>query len=349
MTFANGLLMLAGTACLITGLATSSASSDNPDAYVKPILDRHRSQTLDTFEPERERSSTIPNLTVDDPLTSKELEQGHAVAGVVQIAEAGVQFASASSTPELEIPKLTSPSTVEATDGPSQPNVQILDECILLEVCVDHYLWALYQRTAKLDTSKVHERRKVRIRKKGKTVTVTKRFTRLVPQDFTWKDPAAAEKAGMSLMDYVIGGMEPTFKLKLFQTLRAAEKIGLEPGITSGFRDDYRQSIATGLKAASNRSYHGGSLRGGYGYGIAADIVSTKGATRSERWISTAELWNWIDANEQQYGIGRPYLGRDAPHVGPIDGEEYVARRGANAGVAKSNALQSEPQTMASP
>ena len=67
----------------------------------------------------------------------------------------------------------------------------------------------------------------------------------------------------MSLMDYVIGGMDRDFKLRLFQTLRAAEKAGLSPGITSGFRDDYRQSIASGQKAASNRSYHGGSLRGG--------------------------------------------------------------------------------------
>ena len=34
-------------------------------------------------------------------------------------------------------------------------------------------------------------------------------------------------------------------------------------GITSAFRDDYRQSIASGLKAATDWSYHGGSFRGG--------------------------------------------------------------------------------------
>ncbi len=49
------------------------------------------------------------------------------------------------------------------------------------------------------------------------------------------------------------------------------------PGITSAFRDDYRQSIASGRKAASDSSYHGGSRRGGYGHGIAADLVSVKG------------------------------------------------------------------------
>lgn len=206
--------------------------------------------------------------------------------------------------------------------------IDILDECFVLEVCIDHYLWALYQRAAKQDTSKVHEWRKVRVKKKNKTVTVRKRFTRLVPEDFTWKDPKAAERAGMPMMDYVIGGMDRGFKLKLFHALRAAEKAELAPGITSAFRDDYRQSIASGLKAAANRSYHGGSLRGGYGHGLAADVVSVKGATRAQRWVSTESLWKWIDANEKQFGVGRPYLNKDPPHVVPLDGEEYASRRG---------------------
>jgi hypothetical protein len=51
-------------------------------------------------------------------------------------------------------------------------------------------------------------------------------------------------------------------------------------------------------------------------------------------------LWKWIDAHEQELGIGRPYLNRDPPHVAPIDGKEYVAKRGRAkaqlAGSAKS-------------
>jgi hypothetical protein len=132
----------------------------------------------------------------------------------------------------------------------------------------------------------------------------------------------------MPMIDYVIGGMDRSFKLKLFYMLQAAENAGLRPGITSAFRDDYRQSIAAGLKAASNRSYHGGSLRGGYGHGLAADIVSVNGANRAQRWTSTEAFWKWVDANGRQFGIGRPYLGHDPPHVGPIDGQEYVSRRG---------------------
>ena len=210
--------------------------------------------------------------------------------------------------------------------------IEILDECLVVDICIDRYLWALYQRTPKEDSLKVHERRKVTVKRRGKTVTVTRSFTKLVDQDFTWKDPKAAEKAGMPMMDYVIGGMDRSFKLKLFHTLHAAEQAGLSPGITSAFRDDYRQSIASGLKAATGRSYHGGSSRGGYGRGLAADVVSVNGKTRAQRWISTEILWKWIDAHGKEFGIGRPYLDRDPPHLAPIDGKEYAAHhRGTKA------------------
>src|SRR5258708_27905946 len=112
--------------------------------------------------------------------------------------------------------------------------------------------------------------------------------------------------------------MDRSFKLKLFHTLHAAEAAGLSPGITSAFRDDYRQSIASGLKAASDRSYHGGSSRGGYGHGLAADIVSTKGDNRAQRWVSTEVLWKWVHAHGQRLGIGRAHLGRAPPHLAPL-------------------------------
>jgi hypothetical protein len=210
-------------------------------------------------------------------------------------------------------------------------SIEIPGGCEATDACIDHYLWALYQRTPKEDTIKVEEQRKVAVKKKGKTVTVTRSFTKLVDEDFTWKDPKAAEKAGMPMMDYVIGGMDRGFKLKLFHTLRAADEAGLSPGITSAFRDDYRQSLASGLKAATDRSYHGGSSRGGYGHGLAADIVSVKGETRDQRYGSSENLWKWIDAHGEEFGIGRPYLDRDPPHVAPIDGLEYAHHRGTEA------------------
>jgi hypothetical protein len=226
---------------------------------------------------------------------------------------------------------------------PAVTTIEINEECLVAEICIDRYLWALYERAPKVDAIKIEERRKVTVKRRGKKVTVTRTFTRRVDEEFGWKDPKAADKAGMAMMDYVIGGMDRSFKLKLFYTLYAAEQAGLQPGITSAFRDDYRQSIATGLKAATDRSYHGGSFRGGYGRGLAADVVSVKGNSRAQRWVSTEKLWKWIDERGKDFGIGRPYLNRDPPHVAPIDGQEYVSRRGgaktqeAEATVKKSN------------
>jgi hypothetical protein len=181
----------------------------------------------------------------------------------------------------------------------------------------------------------VEEQIKTTVKKNGKSRTVTKTVTKFVKEDFTWKDPDAAEKAGMSVTQYVIGGMDGAFKARLYHLFRALDDAGLAPGMTSGFRDDYRQSITSGHKAAAGNSYHGGSLRGGYGHGLAADIVSVKGETRSERSISSEILWKWIDAHGKEYGIGRPYLDKDPPHIAPNDGKEYADKRGLNAKLAK--------------
>jgi hypothetical protein len=241
----------------------------------------------------------------------------------------------------LEMPdeKLPKPALVETAQpsnvaGPQTEEVfdaigsiEIHDECLVMDMCVDRYLWQLYQRTPKEDSIRESRERQVKIKKKSKVKTVTITWTVTIDEDFGWKDPKAAKSAKMSLPDYVIGGVDRNFKLRLFSMLHAADQAGLAPGITSGFRDDYRQSIASGLKAASNRSYHGGSLRGGYGHGLAADIVSVRGATRSERLGSSRVLWKWVDDHGMEFGLGRPYLDRDPPHVAPADGEEFAHHR----------------------
>jgi len=214
----------------------------------------------------------------------------------------------------------------EKSPGPT--SYEVLEACPAPDVCIDEYLWSRYEGTLKVDTAKVTERIKVTVKKGGKTRSLTKTLTKYVTQDFGWKDPAAAEKAGMSLKDFVIGGMDRGFKRKLYHALHAMDDAGLSPGLTSGFRDDYRQALASGNKAASDSSYHGGSRRGGYGYGLAADLVSAKGETRAERIKWSEILWKWIDAHEKELGVGRPYLDRDPPHVGPIDGKEFVEKRG---------------------
>ena len=253
---------------------------------------------------------------------------------------------AALASPELRT-ALADPNTRDPVADPvikvplAEPEVNVSpleasDECVLSEECIDQYLWSVYERVRKVDTIKVEERIKVKVEKNGKSRTVTKTVTKFVNEDFTWKDPNAAEKAGMSVAQYVIGGMDRAFKARLYRLFRALDDAGLAPGMTSGFRDDYRQSITSGHKAATGNSYHGGSVRGGYGHGLAADIVSVKGETRSERSISSQILWKWIDAHGKEYGIGRPYLDKDPPHIAPIDGKEYADKRGLNAKVAEN-------------
>src|SRR5215471_20633520 len=68
-----------------------------------------------------------------------------------------------------------------------------VDECMVAQICIDRYLWSLYERTRKIDTVKVPEQIKLSVKRKGKTQTVTKTITKIVEEDFAWKDPKAAE------------------------------------------------------------------------------------------------------------------------------------------------------------
>ena len=294
-----------------------AASLDEPKPFIVASLP-DSSQTLPPEAP----SAKSATASTPDPAPEKVAD------ATASVDEKSFVVASLTDSSQVLPPEVTMAEPAPDAALPAVTTIEINEECLVAEICIDRYLWALYERAPKVDAIKVEERRKVTVKRRGKKVTVTRTFTRRVDEEFGWKDPKAADKAGMAMMDYVIGGMDRSFKLKLFYTLYAAEQAGLQPGITSAFRDNYRQSIATGLKAATDRSYHGGSFRGGYGRGLAADVVSVKGNSRAQRWVSTEKLWKWIDERGKDFGIGRPYLNRDPPHVAPIDGQEYVSRRG---------------------
>ncbi len=296
------------------------------------LLDFGSPRIENTIEGSRATFATAGAEPIDAPQATAMGEDGMSVTDVA-IVDAALPEPRPMPRPETPSVQVASANTPDPVQGKGAvSSVETPDECLVAETCVDQYLWLVYERAPKVDTIKVPEKIKVTVKKKGKTRTVTKTIIKLVDDDFTWKDPKAAQKAGMPLMDYVIGGMDKSFKLKLYHALRAMDDAGLAPGMTSGFRDDYRQSLASGNRAAADSSYHGGSRRGGYGHGLAADLVSVKGETRAQRWISSEILWKWIDAHEKEFRIGRPYLDRDPPHVGPIDGKEYADKHGrANA------------------
>ena len=356
----GGTVVLAGW--VAAGLAGfGSPGIENTDRA--PIEERRATSTVDAEPTSVLQATTIiyktsvPGAAV--AATEPDQREPAVLSAAVPVTVADtaiVETASLGSSPmppenPVQVATVSTPDPVQSDvqhavrSSETLGSLETLDECLVADTCIDQYLWSAYQRTPKLDTIKVPEKKKVIVKKNGKTRTVVKTITKLVDEDFTWKDPKAAERAGMSMMDYVIGGMDRSFKIKLYHALRAMDEAGLAPGITSAFRDDYRQSIASGLKAASNGSYHGGSLRGGYGHGLAADLVSVKGATRAERYVSSENLWKWIDAHGQEYGVGRPYLDKDPPHVAPIDGKEYAGHhhaaksQHAKSGIKKRNRL----------
>ena len=65
---------------------------------------------------------------------------------------------------------------------------------------VDEYLWEVYRRAPS---------------------------KRDLTGDFTWKDPAAAKRLGMSMPTYVIGGMDPDFREQLYHAGRAMDAAGI--------------------------------------------------------------------------------------------------------------------------
>jgi hypothetical protein len=146
---------------------------------------------------------------------------------------------------------------------------------------VDNYLWEVYQRApVKKDSS----------------------------GDFSWKDPAAAKKRGISLQAYVIGGMDPDFREQLYHAGRAMDAAGIHWSMLSAFRDDYRQALASGFKARPGNSLHGGSrVTGGYGYGRAVDVNNPGGNDEA--------VWHWVDAHGAKYGLRRPMPGYDPAHI----------------------------------
>jgi hypothetical protein len=132
--------------------------------------------------------------------------------------------------------------------------------------------------------------------------------------DFSWKDGAAAERAGRTVCDYAINGMHPDLREVLYALGRKLDEAGINWSILSAFRDDYRQSIASGFKASTCGSWHGGSCRtNGWGDGRAADL-----------WVADANgypvedasaLLALVDTLGPSLGLARPLSGSDPPHV----------------------------------
>ncbi len=241
---------------------------------------------------------------------SSEQEDAPARAPVVRVSFAD-RWTSAMVVPEVassvQIPPeaavLETPERRAAPPQAKRRDADIMEE-------VDRYLWEVYQRKAvKSDSS----------------------------GDFTWKDPAAAKHAGMSMQEYVIRGMDADFREQLYHAGHAMDGQGINWSMLSAFRDDYRQNLASGFKAHVGNSKHGGSRAvGGYGHGQAIDITTADGDSDT--------VWHWIDAHGAKYGLHRPIPGPDPAHVQPTAKwhEIAVALRNSRNKVADREAEQSK-------
>jgi hypothetical protein len=158
-----------------------------------PILDRASSLAADA------EHSDAPQAAVTGNAASDKAEGAAAGADVT-----GSLPTLPPESPSVQSPTASKPDFTPGDAGEAATSIEIVDECLVVDICVDRYLWTLYRRAPKEDTIKVEEQRQVTVRKKGKTRTVTRSFTTLVDEDFAWKDPKAAEKASMPMTDYVM-------------------------------------------------------------------------------------------------------------------------------------------------
>jgi hypothetical protein len=161
---------------------------------------------------------------------------------------------------------------------------------------VKDYLWEVYQRST--------------VKKDGSG-------------EFTWKDIDASKHAGLSMAEYTIGGIDPDFRELVYAIGQAMDAAGIEWSILSGYRDDYRQNLASGFKSHGGYSFHGGSTAtGGYGHGCAMDISSP------DR-LSDDKVWAWFDQHSKDYGLRRPLPATDPVHIQPLLGPAWHEKAAA--------------------
>src|SRR5262249_8290641 len=115
--------------------------------------------------PQMPRPAAVPvaiaSLSTPDPERTKAKE----AAGSVEIADTGSGSAALSDPPPM--PQRATPPVQFAAASPTDPvqnaarpavSSEALDACPDPDVCIDQYLWSLYERTPKVDTVKVEER-----------------------------------------------------------------------------------------------------------------------------------------------------------------------------------------------
>jgi hypothetical protein len=126
----------------------------------------------------------------------------------------------------------------------------------------------------------------------------------------------------------------------LYAVGHAMDAAGVEWTILSGFRDDFRQKMASGLKAKVNNSFHGGSAAtGGYAHGCAVDLAS---ADRLDDY----RVWRWVDKNARDFALHRPLKAADPAHMIPLPGWHEIGVALHNKRLGVTPEVDAVPETL---
>src|SRR5215471_10916044 len=125
------------------------------------------------IEVSRATSATARAEDVDAPRVTAVGEHGvsNADIGSGSAASSDPPPMLQAATPPVQLAAVTPTDPVQNTTG-AAVSPEAHDACPESDVCIDQYLWSLYERTPKVDTVKVEERIKVKVKDKGKTKTV---------------------------------------------------------------------------------------------------------------------------------------------------------------------------------
>src|SRR5215211_3723590 len=161
----------------VAAVATSHAERPEHAVVTAPV------SIADAATADADSTGAPAAMSVGEALTADPdpPEPAFVLAGVsaaaAPVAEAALPEARPPPPPEKRV-QLASLFTSDPEKEYPKPAVRLVEtpnECLVAEICIDEYLWSLYERTPKVDTNKVLERVKVKVKtKKGKTRTVTK-------------------------------------------------------------------------------------------------------------------------------------------------------------------------------
>ena len=120
----------------------------------------------------------IASVSTPDPVRNEAKE----AAGSVEVVDMGSGNAALPDPPPMPRPAappvlFAAVSSTDPVQNAARPAIssEALDACLEPDVCIDQYLWSLYERTPKVDTVKVEERIKVKVKNKNKNKNKNKK------------------------------------------------------------------------------------------------------------------------------------------------------------------------------